>query len=328
MKNNYRLSDTETLIKETTAIKRLFAGFLARLQQHILSLQENGVLDISVVKSQLVMYDRQLKEPMSHCSSLEDIFTVISSPKHSSILDYELVKVLVDYGNDEIQSELSSYKKELQKFLENRMSEHSSGGEKSYVVVLDETITDGHYDLTGLQNRVRIILGQKNVSLLVRDLQPMKNSSEREVDRKSIILSEVKDSEEFTESDTLSQKEQTVHNGVTTGGTFSIAGMRSDTPEVLDSGEEALTSSSSLKGEGDTSEAVLAALSGDFQRGEYGPHGKHFKKFVSQVLLFFPHGKHQISKPEQVIYIQNITSFSFLFKVPNKVFQKFKCLQQ
>lgn len=46
------------------------------------------------------------------------------------------------------------------------MIENPSGGESSYAVVIDESITDEISDLVQLQNRVKVILGHKNLTLL------------------------------------------------------------------------------------------------------------------------------------------------------------------
>ena len=146
MKSNYHLFDTacekkferDKLARKTKEIRRHFTHFLAQLQQHMLVQQRDGTLDVSVIKSQIIMYDRKLKSPMSHCKSLQDIFETLSSLKHSSFLDYELIKLLVDYGNDKIKSEFADYKRKLQKFLEDRIIENCSGEEKIYVVVIDE----------------------------------------------------------------------------------------------------------------------------------------------------------------------------------------------
>ena len=137
-------------------------------------MQKDGTLDVSVIKNQIVAYDKRLKVPMSRCKSLSDIFEKLILPEYSSFLDYDLIKLLVDYGGDECKSEFIDYKKKLQNFLENRIIEQSTpGAEKSYAVVIDESITSDITDLTLLQNRVRIILGQKSLTLIPwENLQP------------------------------------------------------------------------------------------------------------------------------------------------------------
>ena len=153
------------LVRNTEEIKRHYDSFLANLQQYILTLQRDGALSASVVKSQIIAFDKKLKTPIGHCESLEDIFEILSSPEHSSFLDYELIKLLADYGNDKIRSEFIEYKKKLQKFLESRMI-----AVEPCVIVIDESITSEIKDVVQLQNRVKIILGHKNLTLL--HLQP------------------------------------------------------------------------------------------------------------------------------------------------------------
>ena len=138
-------------------------------------MQKDGTLDVSVIKNQIVAYDKRLKVPMSRCKSLSDIFEKLILPEYSSFLDYDLIKLLVDYGSDECKSEFIDYKKKLQNFLENRIIEQSTpGAEKSsYAVVIDESITSDITDLTQIQNRVRIILGQRSLTLIHwENLQP------------------------------------------------------------------------------------------------------------------------------------------------------------
>lgn len=61
------------------------------------------------------MYDKNLKKALSRCKSFPDMFEVISLPEHSSFLDYDIVKLLIDGS---IESIAISYKKKLQKFFE------------------------------------------------------------------------------------------------------------------------------------------------------------------------------------------------------------------
>lgn len=154
------------LIKSTEEIKGHFTNFLAQLQQHMLVLQKEGAIDVSVIKNQIVSYDKKLKAPMSQCKSLQDVFKSLILPEHSSFWDYDLLKVLIDYGSDRIKNAFFDYKKKLQKFFENRMIQHSSGEEKSYAVVVDKSITSEISDLIQLQNRVKMILGHENIGLL------------------------------------------------------------------------------------------------------------------------------------------------------------------
>lgn len=162
------------MARKTKQIKRQYTRFLANLQHHMLTLQKEGALDVSVIKNQIVAYDKKLKIPMSRCKSLQDIFEKLSLPENSSFFDYELVKLLVDYGSDKCKSDFIDYKRKLQNFLESRIIEQSTpGGEKAYAVVIDESITSDATDLVQLQNRVKVILGQKKVTLLPwENLQP------------------------------------------------------------------------------------------------------------------------------------------------------------
>ena len=132
----------------------------------MLNLKKEGKLDISVIKSQIGLYDSELREPMSHCENLQDIFEVLMSPKHQlSFFNYELIKLLVHYGSEEIASDFTKYKRKLQKFFENRIMAQSSG---NFVVVIDEGITKDAANLpqSQLQNRINFILGHKNLRVV------------------------------------------------------------------------------------------------------------------------------------------------------------------
>lgn len=173
LKDNYHLSDPGQeferykMVRKTKELKRQYARFLANLQHHMLVLQKEGTLDLAVIKNQVTAYDRRLKIPMSCCKSVQNIFEKLSSPEYSSFLDYELVKLFVDYGSDKCKSEFIDYKRKLQKFFESRIVEQiTPEGEKSYAVVIDESITGEVTDFAQLQNRIKIILGQKKITLL------------------------------------------------------------------------------------------------------------------------------------------------------------------
>ena len=194
LKSNFQKKAFERheLTKNTDEIKRHFSHFLNQLQQHMLASLGEGTLDVSVVKSHLAMYDKKLKVPMSHCKSLKDIFEVLVLPEHSSFLDYEVIKVLVDYGSNEIKSNFIEYKKRLQAFLENRIIEQSSGEEKSYAIVIDESITDEIRDLFLLENRVKLILGHKKLTLLHLETRPHSCSEEIAVEENDSVPSQLK----------------------------------------------------------------------------------------------------------------------------------------
>lgn len=173
LKNNF--SDTlEACMRKTAEIRSQYNHFLAQLESYMLVLQQDGTLDTSVVKNYITNYDSKLKVPMSHCKSLQNIFEIISSSKYSSFLNYDLIKLLVDFGNDKIKNDFTTYKRKLQIFLESRITEHCSGEGKSYAVVIDESITqDATNNMSQLQYQVQFILGHKNVTLLHwENLQP------------------------------------------------------------------------------------------------------------------------------------------------------------
>ena len=172
LKSNYHLADAQKefqrfkLMKKTQEIKRYFVRFFGQLQQHLLALQKDGKCDYSVIVNQIVQYSEKLEGRMSQCRSLQDIFKALSSPKLLSFWDYELIKVLVDCGNDEIRESFIDYKRKLQKFFADRMIEWSSEGEKSYyAVIIDESIINESTDWIHLENRVKIILGRENVTV-------------------------------------------------------------------------------------------------------------------------------------------------------------------
>ena len=148
------------LERKTRNIKREFARFLRELEQHMMTKEIN----ISVIKTEIMAYDRRLRKDIEKTTSLHDIFYVLL-PK-TSFLDYDLIKILIDHGNTEIKKMFTDYKRKLQGFLEERMIEDPLRGEGSYVVVIDKIITEEITDWNQLQNRVKIILGHKNVTLL------------------------------------------------------------------------------------------------------------------------------------------------------------------
>ena len=160
--------DKSRLMKETEVIKKHFSDFLASLHQYIHALLENRTLaDLSVLKNQMVMYDRKLKVPLNESESLQDVFKILNSPEHSSFLDYELVKVIVDFSNVEMKSKLVEYKRKLQNFLKNRMiSTPTQNDSASYAIVVDNSITEVISDPVHLLNRVRMVLGHPNLILL------------------------------------------------------------------------------------------------------------------------------------------------------------------
>ena len=173
LKSNYHLPSSQKefeqykLLRKTKEIKRRFSQFFTQLQQHMLKLQTDGTLDVSVIKSHIILYDKTLKTPMRNCKSLQNIFEIISLPEYSSFLNYELIKLLTDYGSEKNRSDFIDYKKKLQCFLESRMIEYySPKGEKLYAVLIDDSIIDEMADLIELQNRVKIILGHDNITLL------------------------------------------------------------------------------------------------------------------------------------------------------------------
>ncbi len=173
LKSNYHFSDNQKefdmykLEKKTSRIKREFANIFGDLQQHLLDLQREGIIALSVIKTKIKLFDNKLRDAMDRCKSLEDVFEVVSSHEHSSFLDYDLLKLLVDCGNEKLQRKFVNYKMNLQLFFEERLVEQATGeGEKSYVVIIDKSITDEIEDLIHLQNRVKFILGHKNVTLL------------------------------------------------------------------------------------------------------------------------------------------------------------------
>ena len=180
LKGHGRLSFARNeLRKETNDIKTQFQNFVDQLQQHLLLLLENGTLDVSTIKSHLIMYDPKLKGPLNPSKSLQDVFKTLSSPEHSTFLDYELVKLLTDYGDNAIKENFICYKRNLQKFLENRIIEQStSEDEKSYAVVLDESITNEISDLVRLENGVKMILGHQNLRL---EMKPTEDRAGGEV---------------------------------------------------------------------------------------------------------------------------------------------------
>lgn len=154
------------LKSKTNEIKQHFAHFIINLQQHMLDLQRDEKLDVSVIKSHIIMYDKKLKAPVSCCKTLEDIFNTLCLPKYSSFLNYELLKLFIDYGNDEIKCQFIKYKQDLQEYLKNRIIKSLSAGKVLHAVLVDESMIDENTDLIQLQNRVNILLGHKNLTLL------------------------------------------------------------------------------------------------------------------------------------------------------------------
>lgn len=146
-------------MKRTEDIKQCFTAILAEVQRQIV----HKSLDISVIKSHFVSYDRKLQAPLKNCISLENILDILISEKHLSFLNYDLIKILVDYGNDEVKTFFIDYKKKLQEFLKGRVIEILSGKEKKFAVVVDEKLALEVRDVEQLNNRVKFILGHKDL---------------------------------------------------------------------------------------------------------------------------------------------------------------------
>lgn len=148
------------LERKTKGIKKEFARFIGELEQHLVAKDIN----VSAIKTEIIAYDRSLREDIQKSVSLHDILNVLIAK--ASFLDYDLIKLLIDHGDTKIKMMFTDYKRKLQGFLEERMIKEPSGGEDSYVVVIDQIITDECADLKQLLNRVKIILGHKNITLL------------------------------------------------------------------------------------------------------------------------------------------------------------------
>lgn len=172
LKDNYDLPDKPTefnaykLEKKTKEIKKEYVKFLGELLKHMKNLQENGIIDFSVITTEITMYDRKLESAMDHCKSLPDVFKIISLPEHSSFLDYDLIKLLLDkYGSEKVKELFIEYKKKLQKFLEARIF---AGEDDCLVVLIDQIISVNNPDWNRLQNRIKNILGVKEKLTLQR----------------------------------------------------------------------------------------------------------------------------------------------------------------
>ena len=201
IKSSYHLLEAQKfercdLISKTKAIKQEFTHFLAQLQQHMLNLIKDGTLDISVIKNRLVVYNRRLKSPVCSCESLQDIFEILRSPDHCSFLDYDLIKLFVDYGSGKVRSDFIEYKKKLQRFLKDRIIESSSGEAKSYVIVTDESITDEITDFVQFQNQVKSILGQRNLTFMNWEELSFQSESKVSSIKKGIIQENAAPSQE------------------------------------------------------------------------------------------------------------------------------------
>ena len=159
------------LERKTKSIKKEFAKFIGELAQHMMEQDVN----IAVIKSEILAYNRKLRGDIQKSTSLYDILEVLISK--SSFLDYDLIKILIDHGDTRIKKTFADYKRKLQRFLEERMIEVPSGQEGSYAVVIDQSVTEECADLNHLLNRVKIILGHKNMILLRwENLQEMSSS--------------------------------------------------------------------------------------------------------------------------------------------------------
>ena len=95
------------------------------------------------------------------------------------------MQLLIDDASGNIASGFTRYKKKVQKFLEERLVEQTTEEEeKTYAVVIDESISNEIPDLTHLHNRVKLILGHKNLALVRWDdltMNPLKHGKEETV---------------------------------------------------------------------------------------------------------------------------------------------------
>ena len=178
LRSNYTLPDTQhqrmKMVKETEQIKKCYNHFVAQLKLDLRKEEK----DVAVIKNQLIMYDRNLKIPLTGCETLTDLFEILRLSKHSSFLDYELIKLLTDHGSDETRREFVDYKASLQKFLENRIiAQPSSEGVNAYAVVIDEGITNEITDSQHLQNRVKSILGHRSLNFIYCESGTQNHSS-------------------------------------------------------------------------------------------------------------------------------------------------------
>ena len=164
--------DKDKLMSETNNVKGRFAVFLDELQQHLLNLQKEEKIDVPVVISQIVLYEKEVRALLSQCNSFQDVFQSLNTSKYLSFVDYDLVKLLVEYGNEEIKSKFIAYKRSLQKLFKNRIIKL----EEKNCVVIDKSIADETRDLDQLLNCVKFILGQEDLTLHWEDFNPQQSS--------------------------------------------------------------------------------------------------------------------------------------------------------
>ena len=129
-------------------------------------LERTGNVSLSTIITKLVTYDSELRGAVSCCKSLAEVIQKLVSPEYSTFWDYDLIKILIDYGSEEIKSNFIEYKKKLQKFFEERLIEQPFGG---FAVIVDKSIIDECNQLDQLQNRIRIILGHPSLTLVVQE---------------------------------------------------------------------------------------------------------------------------------------------------------------
>lgn len=147
--------------RKTKEIKREFSKFVVKLQ---LNLERNGAINLSAIVTNIIAYDSKLKKVMSRCASIPEVVQTLVLPQYSTFLEYDLIKVLVQCGSNEIQGSFTEYKTKLQKFLEGCLIKQPIG--EGFAVVLERSITDECIHLDQLQNKIRIILGYPELTFV------------------------------------------------------------------------------------------------------------------------------------------------------------------
>jgi hypothetical protein len=251
LKSNYRLPDSQReferhkLERKTKDIKKKFARFLTDLLQHMITLQDSGAVDFSVIRAKLIMYDRSLKKTLSSCKSFPALFEVITSPKHSSFLDYDLVKLLIDDVSEKIANNFTRYKQDLQKFLEDRMAvETTEEGERTYTVTIDESILKEIPDWNHLHNRIKLLLGHKGLKL--RRLEDLSHAASTSTSASGQqIAASQNSSVEMLQNDSVAESKGYFSVTTNTQSGSPVPTPRKNTASMLHPGEELISSGNS-----------------------------------------------------------------------------------
>ena len=160
------------LYRESENIRTRFVLLIRNLQR---DLQKNSKLENAI--NMLTLYDRDLKDDLSECTSFDLLFQKIKD--FVSFFDYKLLKILAKYlGSSEIKKKFQKYKSHFQEFAKRHICECSSDlfGESetarekpqtTYVIKINKSMANLTLEeLENLKCKMNEILGHKFLKIV------------------------------------------------------------------------------------------------------------------------------------------------------------------